>query len=290
MSVLPLLIAQHGGSATRAQLLEVTTLTTLKQALHSGEVARHRRGVYGLPTDGAATRAGQLGAHLSHRTAALHHGWGILHTPDLPELVASRGRRIPLPDDVSLRFRTLGDDDVGLRATSPLRTVVDSARDLPLPEALAVADSALRSGLVTPQHLTSVALPRSGRGAARRVLDLASAQAANPFESGLRALAVQAADRHWVPQVPITAQDGRVMHADVGNPETRVALEADSLEFHKTREDVRRDCWRHNEMTLAGWIVLHFAWEHVMFNPAWVREVIAWVVRQRMSYCSSLTA
>ncbi len=70
----------------------------------------------------------------------------------------------------------------------------------------------------------------------------------------------------------------------------RVALEADSHEFHKSRLDVRRDCWRYDEMIISGWIVLRFAWEQVMFNPEWVREVIGWVVRQRVSYCSSLGA
>lgn len=290
MSVVPLLVAQHGGSATRAQLLEFTTDATLGAARRSGVVTRHRRGVYQLPEEGVTARAAQLGAHLSHRTAALHHGWGVLHTPDLPELLASRTRRIPPPTDMTLRFRTLAAEEIGLRATTPVRTVADCARDLPLPEALAVADSALRSGLVTAEDLATMSLPRTHRAAARRVLDLASAEAANPFESGLRGLAVEASDRDWVPQIPITLRDGRVLHPDVGNSDTRIALEADSLEFHKTREDVRRDCWRHNEMTLAGWVVLHFAWEHVMFNPDWVREVIAWVVQERVSYCSSLTA
>lgn len=290
MSVVALIVAQTGGAATRAQILRKTTPGSLATALSAGDVVRYRRGVYGLPVDGSAARAADLGAHLSHRSAALHHGWGVLHTPDRPELVVSRTRRIPVPKDVSLRFRALTDAEVGLHATTPLRTVIDSARDLPLIEALAVADSALRSGTVTSDELAAAGLPRTGRAAARRVLGLASAQAANPFESGLRAAAIESTDRLWVAQAPITLRDGRVLHADVGNLETRIALEADSLEFHRTREDVRRDSWRHNEMTLAGWVVLHFAWEHVMFNPQWVRDVIAWVVRQRVSYCSSLSA
>ncbi len=162
-----------------------------------------------------------------------------------------------------------------------LRTVVDCARDLPLTESLAVVDSALRSDAVTPQDLTGTQLPRTGRAQARRVLALASHQAANPFESGLRALAIEATDEGWLPQAPIPLRNGLVLHADVGDPRSRVALEADSHEFHKSRGDIVRDCHRYAEMTLAGWIVLRFAWEHVMFHPVWVREVIAWVVRQR---------
>lgn len=281
MSVLPLLVAQHGGTASRAQILEITTRETLRDALAAGEVVRHRRGVYGLPLDEQATLAVSTGAVLSHRSAALHHGLPVLHTPEPPEAVISRARSITVPDELRLRFRTLGPGDVEGPATTPLRTVIDCARDLPLPEALAVADSALRSGAVSRADLAGAALPRTGRAAARRVLDLASSAAANPFESGLRALAVEAAPAAWVAQAPIEVRDGRVLHSDVGDPVTRIALEADSHEFHKKREAVRTDCWRGNEMTLAGWVVLRFAWEHVMFNPDWVREVIAWVVQQR---------
>lgn len=153
VSIVPLIVAQHGGSATRAQVLEMTTAATLASALRSGAVARHRRGVYGLPDDGARSAAARLGVHLSHRTAALHHGWGVLRTPEQPEAIASRTRRIPRSAELDLRFRTVTADELGLRTTRPLRTVIDCARDLPLPEALAVADSALRSGLVTVDEL-----------------------------------------------------------------------------------------------------------------------------------------
>lgn len=155
-----------------------------------------------------------------------------------------------------------------------------------------MADSALRSGAVTPHDLAGAALPRTGRDAARRVLDAASAQPVNALESGLRGLAMEASDREWMPQVPITVRAGTTVHADVGDPVARIALEAGSHEFHKERKHVRTDCWRLNEMVIAGWVVLRFAWERVMCNPDWVREVIAWVVRQRarMSDCSSLIA
>jgi hypothetical protein len=49
--------------------------------------------------------------------------------------------------------------------TDPVRTVIDCARDLPFDEALAVADSALRSGKVGPDALRQAAArsPRTGR-------------------------------------------------------------------------------------------------------------------------------
>lgn len=281
MSVIPLVLAQLGGSATRAEILRFTTLATLQSTLASGEITRLRRGVYGLPLTREAARAAEVGALLSHRSAALHHDLAVLHCPARPEAVISRGRSITVPEDLDLRFRSLPPSDISGPATSVLRTLVDCARDLPLAESLAVADSALRSGRLTAQDLAGAHLPRTGRARARRVLDLASALAANPFESGLRALAVEATDGIWLPQTPIAVGAARVLHADVGDAVARVALEADSHEFHKSRGDVVRDCHRYAEMTIAGWVVLRFAWEHVMFHQDWVRGVIACVVRQR---------
>ncbi|MCM3554323.1 endonuclease domain-containing protein [Janibacter melonis] len=282
MPLAALHLAQCGGSATRAELLEVMTAGTLASALRSGEVARRRRGVYGLPLDGEMRRAAELDAALSHRSAALHHGWGVLSRPSSPELVVDRGRRVrrDRTTGVALRYRSLARADVEDHVTTPLRTVVDCARDLPLPEALAVADSAVRAGAVTVLDLARVIpqLPRVGRAPAELVLGLASAAAANPFESGLRALAVQASGPIWRPQPEIVLRDGSVRHPDVGCDELRIALEADSHAHHKSRGDVVRDCHRYVEMTVLGWCVLRFAWEHVMSHQAWVREVIAAVV------------
>ncbi|NYF98982.1 hypothetical protein [Janibacter cremeus] len=294
MSVVTLHLAQAGGSATRAELLDVVTTGTFEAAVRSGEVVRHRRGVYGLPLDPAEDRVAQIGALLSHRSAALHHGLNVLHAPELPEAVISRSRSLPVPHDVDLRFRSLTPESVDGQATTALQTVVDCARDLPLPESLSVADSALRSGALTRADLDRAleSLPRTGRARATRVLQLASAEAANPFESGLRALATETTDQTWVPQAPVTLRNGRVLHADAGHLASRVTLEADSQQSHKSRADIMRDCNRYNEMILAGWVVLRFAWEHVMFHPDWVREVIAWVVGQRrgVSRGSSMSA
>lgn len=294
MSVVTLHLAQAGGSATRAELLDVVTTGTFEAAVRSGEVVRHRRGVYGLPLDAPTARVAELGAVLSHRSAALHHGLKVLHAPEVPEAVISRGRSLAVPGDVDLRFRSLTPGTVDGPATTVLQTVIDCARDLPLPESLSVADSALRSAALTKADLDGALglLPRTGRKRAAQVLELASAEAVNPFESGLRALATGATDELWVPQVPITLRNGRVLHADAGHAVGRVALEADSQEFHKSRGDIMRDCNRYNEMILAGWVVLRFAWEHVMFHPDWVQEVVAWVLRQRLgvSRGSSLSA
>lgn len=295
MSEVAQIIAQAGGSATRQELRPALRGRPLTRAVRSGEILRVRRGIYTLPALDASLEAGlRTNGVVSHRSAALLHGWGVLHAPKQPELTIPRHRRVEAGRrrQVHARWRTLDPQDMDDSCTTPLRTVVDCAADLPLPESLAVADSALRSGKVTAQELADATVPRIGRSRAGRALALASAEAANPFESGLRAFAVEATDGVWTPQQPITLRDGVVLHADVGCAAVRVALEADSHEFHKSRSDIIRDCHRYNEMTIAGWVVLRFAWEHVMFHPDWVREVIAWVVAVRSAHkdCTSIPA
>lgn len=73
--------------------------------------------------------------------------------------------------------------------TTPLRTVLDCARDLPFSEALAVADSALRAGMVDLAQLRKRAGGLRGPGAmrARRLAEHADGRAVNAVESVVRA-------------------------------------------------------------------------------------------------------
>lgn len=58
-----------------------------------------------------------------------------------------------------------------------------------------------------------------------------------------------------------------------------IVLEADSWGFHASRSDHERDCVRYNALIATGWRVLRFAYDHVMFSPAYViatiRELLA---------------
>lgn len=62
------------------------------------------------------------------------------------------------------------------------------------------------------------------------MLRSASEVAVNPFESGLRGLAIESTGPIWVPQSPLTLRSGRRLHPDAGCEELRIALEADSHE------------------------------------------------------------
>ena len=185
-------------------------------------------------------------------------------------------------DGVEVRWRDLTEDEVWHGRTTAGRTVVDCAKDLPFDEALTVADSALRHGNVTTGQLLRLAeqVPSAGRAQCLCVAEHASPLAANPFESVLRAISLDVADLALEPQVVIE-EAGFVGRPDLVDRERRIAVEADSFEFHGKRAALRRDCERYNALALRGWLVLRFSWEHVMHDQAYVRASLESATRWR---------
>lgn len=198
----------------------------------------------------------------------------------MPELMVRRGRKLSAEqrEGVSIHWANIADDQVVDGVTTPLRTVIDCARHLPFDEALAVADSALRSGLVTRADLDSSDVRGAGADAVRRVLRHADRRAANPFESVLRALCIEAG---FVvePQAAVDLGTGTI-HPDLVCRVLRMAFEADSWSFHASRRAHRRDCARYNLLVINGWRVLRFTWEQVMHDQAYVRWVLAEALRR----------
>jgi very-short-patch-repair endonuclease len=158
--------------------------------------------------------------------------------------------------------------------------VLDCARTLEPGPALAVADSALRRGLVGPAELLCAA--NGLRGAGRRrvlwVAEHADPRAESGLESVLRAIVLLAGVLGFEPQVLIS-DDGFRARVDLGHRGLRVVLEADSFEHHGSRAALVRDCRRYDELTIRGWRVLRFAWEQVMFEPEWVAATVGALVR-----------
>ncbi len=104
--------------------------------------------------------------------------------------------------------------------------MLDCARHLPFDEALAIADSALRWGVVTAEELGAFGARGAGAAKVRRVLRCADARAANPFESVLRAHCLDAG-LEVEPQGALDLGTG-VIHPDLVERRRRIALEADS--------------------------------------------------------------
>jgi very-short-patch-repair endonuclease len=260
-----------GGVARRHTLLAYVARTELDRAVAAGDVVRLGRGVYAVPeADTALSAAVRLGGLVSHASAALRHGWAVKTVPRLPHVTVSRGRRLPRD------ARTMA---VVHRAELPARegwlttketTLEQCLRRLPFDEALSVADSALRAGLGT--QLARIADTAQGPGTRQlhRVAASATPLAANPFESTLRAIALDVPGLSVRPQVTLPGL-GR---PDLVDERLRLILEADSFTWHGNRAALAADCRRYNRFVVEGWTVLRFSYEDVMGQPEEVRRVL----------------
>ncbi|MDQ6752489.1 MAG: endonuclease domain-containing protein [Actinomycetota bacterium] len=276
------------GAAMRSELIRFITPRQLDTALREKKILRLRRGRYALPDlpDPEALAIASGGA-LSYQTAAIWIGWETLRQPDTNHLsIAANGRAGSRHRQVRWHY-TLSSDgsDVdrygALTVTTPLKTVLDCAATLPLDQALAIADSALRHGL-DPDELRCAAGCFAGNGAAnvRLVGRHACLNAANVFESALRAICIRTGIPGFQPQLRITA-GSQTYRVDLADPERRIVLEADSFEWHGSRKALHRDCRRYDELVRNGWLVLRFSWESVMFDQEWVGSVIRDVAKLR---------
>ncbi len=275
-------LTRLGGCGDLRRLLGATTRGQLRGALEREEVVRVGHGRYALPTANVALKAaGRLSGVASHASAAALHGWELASQPELPWVVVPRSRNVEprRRRGVEVRWRDLGPHEVHGFVTAPLRTVLDCARDLPLAEALAVADSALRHRAVDPDRLLMAAcgLATNGRRQAVQVAAAATALAANPFESVLRAIALEIPGLDLQPQAVIDEQGFRC-RPDLVDRSRRLVVEADSFEWHGGRRALRQDCERYNALVVRGWTVLRFAWEQVMFERDYVRDCLVSIV------------
>src|SRR4051794_3783637 len=160
--------------------------------------AGHRRLRHAADVDELTEALRALGprAALSHHDAARAHGIELVdddgsHHATVPRNFARprlAGWRVHRADIATVTT------DSGLLVAGPLATVCGLARVLPLSQAVAAADSAVRRGLVSLDGVTSAlrSARGAGAGALREVARLLGDQAGSVLESVLRVLIVTA--------------------------------------------------------------------------------------------------
>lgn len=274
-------LAELGGLATWGTLVRLTSRPEVEAAVAGGEIVKVGRGRYVLASVHAAKReAHRLSGTVSHASAALLWGWEVKQVPALPDVTVPKGRKVSLDRrrGVRLHRAELLASQVVDGVTSQDQTLLQCLRQLPFDEALAIADSALRDGF-GQQALLAIGDLADGPGApqVRRVAQAATARAANPFESVLRAIAMDVPGLSVQPQVEIGGLPA-VVRPDLVDERLRIVLEADSFEWHGGRDELARDARRYNLLVVNGWLVLRFAWEDVMHDPAYVSETLTALV------------
>jgi hypothetical protein len=221
----------------------------IRRLCTSGQWVRLQRGVYVTREDMASAEAGsgrhrldcvatllRLGrpsAALSHTTAA--RLWGVPVRRALQGVV-----RLTDPvqwrrgQDFLMTCAALPDDDVTvsgpLRLTTPVRTLVDCAREWPLEDAVIAMDAALLAERTTAAALAAAARSvRGWRGGARaaRAVSLADGRAESPLETRGRLRLVGSGLPTPELQVEIRAGGRRVGVVDAWFDEAAVAVEFD---------------------------------------------------------------
>jgi hypothetical protein len=275
----------------RQALASGVTSNGLTDLVRAGAISRIGHGVYrmgsGGPCPDPCGLSRSMRAAISHDSAAAWLGADLVSAPSRLHLTAprDRGRRADCVAGVRLHRAAVPDRDVIMVndafVTSPVRTLLDVARALPLHEAVAIGDSLCRKGLVTRAacEQATQGLAGPGRRGAVAVARLIDGRAESVFESISRVTIVTAGLPEPLSQFNILRPDGRwVARVDFAWLAARVALECDGFEFHASREAFERDRRRWNALTGLGWRVIVVTWRDVIDDPAYLVDVLGDII------------
>lgn len=268
------------------------TRTQLEAALREGSLVRLRRGVvaefqeadrtamHRLKIEAAAPFLGP-GTYFAHESAAVLHGLPLLSSRlDDVVVVRTAGGHGTITRTLHARRTQVGAGDVlevaGFPVTSLFRTTCDLTRRLPFPEAVMVADAALRCRLDRGELLQGVVGGRGCRMAAA-ALEFADARSESPGESLSRVRIHRAGLPAPTPQVELLDEFGNLMaRVDFWWGAEGVVGEFDGLVKYgkllrpgQTAEDViDAEKSREQALVAAGCRVIRWTWRDL-----WTGEV-----------------
>jgi predicted transcriptional regulator of viral defense system len=282
--------AQHG--VFHVTQVEMSARAVQRRAL-AGQFHRQHRGVYSivprhlLKREGlwmAAVLACGRGAVLSHRSAAALLGlrdWG--HTKIEVTVPRRSARR---HDGVKVhRSRTLTDRDVtvvnGIPCTSVARTLFDLAEvetHRRLERAFDQAEILEALDLKQIDDQLTRNPTRPGAKAVRVVLEthyIGKTPTSNENEEALLAITRDLG----IPDPECNAfvildDGGPPIKADAVWRDQRVIVEADSDEWHNTRQRFEQDRVRDQRLTAAGWTIIRTTWDQMKHRPHELRPVL----------------
>lgn len=271
-------------------------MAQFRTLVRAGELVRLRRGVYATAKFAnqaaendvlrhivriAAANGSQRakGAVASHESAAMLHGIDLLKKPDddVVRLTRPRGRyRNGAVRGVRFHSAAVPDDQVtevlGIRVTTPARTVIDLARTMSYTEGVVSADSALRAGITTKAELAGMlefceGWPGTIR--ARKAVEFSDPRSESAFESAARVCF----DQFGLPapdlQVNIVDDQLRFIgRVDFVWEKYKTIAEADGMGKYGNADDARNQIRRDIRLRAATYKVVHFTWAEVFGDPA----------------------
>ena len=159
----------------------------------------------------------------------------------------------------------------GRLATAPAWTAVEVARTHRRRRVLATLDAALRSGACTRAQLQSAVDEQKGRRgivAVRDLLSFADPRAESPMESEARLVFRDGGLPDPVLQYEIVDLLGDLWRVDFAWPGAKVVAEYDSMQFHATPQQWKRDRIKVARLADLGWTTVPFVVDDVRRHHA----------------------
>lgn len=207
-------------------------------------------------------------AVMCDRTAAWLHGvdvlafWELDLVPPLETVVLPDFTRVRRAEALGGRRDLVPRDIVkvhGIRATSPVRTILDLGCKLRRRDAVAAADGLMRMHQLSRAELEAeLSRFRGRRGVVqlREVLALADPRAESPGESWLRVCVIDAGLPVPEVQLWVSDDDGVAYRLDLGYSRLRIGLEFDGVEFHTSDDQRMHDEARRAWLKARGWEII----------------------------------
>jgi len=286
---------------TSALLAQGYTANELARARRSGTIRRIRRGAYetgdGTTSAVEAHRALVIAtmaqvstdAVVSHQSAAVLHRLPLLDDPPARvQLTRDAIRSGKNRGFVHVHASPIDRSEVctvdQLRVTSLARTVVDLARALPMAQAVASGDAALRVGLAAEELARSLGLAagRPGIAQARRALAFLDRRSESVGESWSRVSFHERGLPAPEPQLEVRTEFGQLVgRVDFGWEEQGVLGEFDGRTKYKAllrpgqrAEDVVfAEKRREDALRELGWLVIRWVWSD-LHHPELLAERI----------------
>lgn len=281
------MFAANGGLATTGQLLSVITRKALASHLEDGVLTRVCHGVYameppdtlgrlaavelatGKPIVACMGTAAELAGFDIEQDGRLHILDPAIRIRPTPWLMVHQRTGAPLR-------RTQG-----RLVTAPAWTAVEVARTKGRRRVLATLDAALRAGVCTQAELSRAVDEQRGRRgivAVRDLLPRADPRAESPMESEARLVFLDSALPAPVLQYEIVDRCGQLWRLDFAWPESKVAAEYDSMEWHANPESWKRDKIKAVRLAEMGWTVISFVVDDVRRHPDDLVSRVSWAL------------
>jgi hypothetical protein len=269
-----LAICQHG-NISRAQLLRLGLGTdVITRRCRTGMLYRVHQGVYAVgrppktPLERAAATVLACGPGAALCCQSAFTLWGFDKHWRFPLHVCSPAKRTR-PGIVTHRFPSLAKKDVrtqlGIRVTSPARTILDHAPNLNRQQLRLAMAAARRSGSLKPAAIQDI-LDRNPTHPGHTPL-LQAFKGYQPTRSELENTFLDFCARYDFPTPTINHPNGR-HELDATFPGHNVIIELDGWDFHQDRHSFESDRDRDATHLANGTPTIRITWERITETPA----------------------